>query len=102
MKPTRVANAHYERPIEGRFIDRSTIFGNPIRMGQPCPECTMHHVDRENLVECFELYARRRFKEDMNFRNEVLSLEGSILLCWCSPQKCHGDVYVKILQETLG
>lgn len=30
---------------------------------------------------------------------ELVTLKGKILGCWCSPKSCHGDVLVKLIQK---
>lgn len=30
--------------------------------------------------------------------NELSELDGKILGCWCHPQKCHGDILIKLLK----
>jgi FtsZ-binding cell division protein ZapB len=31
--------------------------------------------------------------------NDIESLRGKILFCWCHPEKCHGDVLVEVLNK---
>jgi hypothetical protein len=48
--------------------------------------------------KCLELYERyiRNNKELYARLNE---LENKELGCWCSPEKCHGDILIKLLYE---
>ena len=51
---------------------------------------------REEVIEKF----RDWIKDQDLLMQEIESLRGKTLGCWCSPQPCHGDVIVKILEET--
>jgi hypothetical protein len=32
--------------------------------------------------------------------NSLKELKGKVLGCWCKPESCHGDVLVKLINET--
>jgi hypothetical protein len=45
-----------------------------------------------------------RYKEYLKKHPELIEaakqeLKGKSLLCWCSPQKCHGDVLLTVANE---
>ncbi len=50
---------------------------------------------REECVNKYEMYVRTNhlLLESLN------ELEGKVLGCWCHPEKCHGDVLIKLLSE---
>lgn len=73
------------------LIDRTTVFGNPFRIGQ--------HGNRDQVIARFERYFERRIKHDVKFRKAVKKLEGMTLLCWCYPLKCHGDILAEYLNN---
>jgi len=69
-------------------IHRPTQWGNPFKIG----------IDgnRREVINKYENYLRHneRLMADLpKLRNEVLG-------CWCKPLECHGDVIIKILNET--
>ena len=69
-------------------IMRGSRWGNPFIL----------HIDgtREEIVQLFEEYAIWR----LSIQPEWLdSLVGKNVVCCCTPQKCHGDVLVKILEN---
>jgi hypothetical protein len=74
----------------GRFerIDRGYPYGNP------------HHLDRERdrdlVVEAFRKYVTRH----PALMQQLPSLQGKVLGCWCYPKRCHGDVLVDLLNNT--
>lgn len=49
------------------------------------------------LDKCLELYEEYVRKGDLY--KQLEELDGKILGCWCHPNKCHGDVLIKLLQE---
>tara|TARA_R100000781_G_scaffold5959_1_gene6406 strand:- start:1067 stop:1321 length:255 start_codon:yes stop_codon:yes gene_type:complete len=70
-------------------IDRSTIFGNPFRIG----------IDgnREEVIKKYEEWIIK--DEQLILRNKMKKeLKGKILGCWCKPLPCHGDIIIKIIK----
>ena len=78
-------------------IDRSSIYGNPFVIGQD--------GNRKDVVRKCDLWLRG---EDFTYfkqrkRRLILrslhELKGKRLGCWCAPKPCHGDIYIKLLEE---
>tara|TARA_R100001594_G_scaffold74062_2_gene108666 strand:+ start:2387 stop:2668 length:282 start_codon:yes stop_codon:yes gene_type:complete len=70
-------------------IDRSTIFGNPFRIG----------IDgnREEVIKKYEEWIMK--DEQLILRNKMKKeLKNKILGCWCKPLPCHGDIIMKIIK----
>jgi len=87
MSHTVVVNIKNERcDIK---IDRTTIFGNPYRIG---PD-----GDRKQVIEKYRSHFYNKLKNS-NFRDKVLQLKGKRLGCWCFPLECHGNVIVEFLE----
>lgn len=82
---TRVVNLLKE-PYDIR-IDRQTKWGNPFIIGRD--------GNREAVVEKYEKYLR----SNAELMGAISELKDKVLGCWCYPQKCHGDVIIKILNE---
>jgi len=84
MSNTCVVNRHYEE--FDVYIGRGSDWGNPFRIG---PD-----GDREQVIERYRhwLFARK----DLLARLD--ELDGKRLGCYCSPQKCHGDVLLAALK----
>lgn len=74
-------------------------FGNPIIKGELCCVCNNIHVTNGSTLQCFRLYVDNRMKNDSQFRNDVNELKGKILVCFCKPKPCHGDIYKDILDN---
>ncbi len=68
------------------LIDRTTIFGNPFKVGQ---------YGREGCIKKFETYFYRRIERDPEWRTQILAQlgGGKRLGCHCKPLDCHGDIY---------
>jgi hypothetical protein len=74
------------------IIDKDDIYiGRPSKWGNP------YHIgkdgSREDVVVKYEQYIRNNPSLMLAAQ---LELVGKNLVCFCSPQKCHGDVLLKI------
>ena len=84
---------HCKREPYDVYIGRPSKWGNPI----PVPGKGYDRVaDPENILGRYEEYIRSR-PELMASLHE---LHGKVLGCWCAPQRCHGDVLVKLANES--
>lgn len=68
------------------YIGRGSKWGNPYVIGKD--------GNREMVIQQYESYAREKFTIE-----ELLSLKGKVLGCYCKPLACHGDVLIKLLGE---
>lgn len=66
-------------------------FGNPFRHG---PDGT-----RVEAIGRFDLWLRGRIASDSEMRERVKSLHGKILVCFCHPKRCHGEVLETVAKE---
>ncbi|WP_394326259.1 DUF4326 domain-containing protein [Haloferax profundi] len=78
------------------MIDRDTRFGNPFRLKKDGGKYT-----REESVERYEQWFKRKVRSDTDFRAAVEELRGETLGCWCKPKACHGDVVLAYLRGNL-
>lgn len=69
-------------------------FGNPFFLKNVNDD-----KERDEVIEKYEIYFRKRIDEDFEFRKAVLSLRGKRLGCFCFPRRCHGHIIVKWLEE---
>ena len=73
-------------------VDRGTIFGNPFdfqKLG----------ITRAECLERFRVYFLDRVSKDIKFRNQVLTLRGKVLGCWCVPLECHATIIAEYLNS---
>ena len=80
----------WRNSLEYEYIGRGSIFGNPFMLGRD--------GDRFTVIEKCQIWFDSIIK-DRRFRREVAKLEGKILVCHCKPKPCHGDIYVKWLEN---
>lgn len=60
-------------------------FGNPFPISVTCSRA-------ESLRRFEEDYLKPRLRTDPIFRAMVKALAGKILVCFCKPYDCHGDI----------
>lgn len=73
-----------------RFPKKSSIFCNPFKIGKD--------GDRNQVLEKYQEYILSKLENDSNFRGELSRLKDKNLGCWCKPEKCHGDILIKLLK----
>ena len=54
-------------------------------------------VKKYGRKECLVLY--EDYIRNSSLINDIKELENCTLGCWCSPESCHGDILIKILNE---
>ena len=71
------------------YIGRPSFWGNPHPVGRTCPRCRVTHT-RAEAIAAFEasLTAEQR--------RLLPTLKGKVLVCWCAPRSCHGDVLARL------
>jgi hypothetical protein len=83
-------------------IDRKTIFGNPVKVGQSCVICGKVHPTNSSVLPCYRVYLWKRMNEDVDFLASLtelaLSPDVKALACWCKPDACHGDILVNAIE----
>ena len=93
-KPTtEVVNVKKHGKEGVTMIDRDTIFGNKFVLEEDGGSYT-----REESVERYREWFKKKIKKDSEFRKAVHNLSGEKLGCWCKPKSCHGDVILEYLR----
>ena len=69
------------------YIGRNSKWGNPFKIG----------IDgtREDVIEQY----RDWIQTQPHLLNSLEELRGKTLGCFCSPQACHGDILVELLNN---
>ena len=70
-------------------IDRKTAWGNPYQIGRD--------GDRDTVCD---KYAEHYLPRHPTLPGRIESLKGKVLLCWCHPERCHGDHLARLANET--
>lgn len=80
-------------------------FGNNHPINGSCPKCSdprkkkfVYHKRGES-IPFFERDFYARIANDPEFKNRVMGLKDKILVCFCKPNPCHGDVYANYLNN---
>jgi len=71
----KVYNKHKNPPEWAVYIGRGSPWGNPFIIGRD--------GDRETVCN--------RFRDEVLPNLDVSELRGKDLVCYCAPQRCHGD-----------
>ena len=87
IKVIHVKDSHlYDNVV---LIDRTTKWGNPFKLSD-------FDNDRQLVLRKFENYL---LTTPELYASVLSELQGKTLACWCKPKTCHGDVYVRIINE---
>ena len=65
------------------YIGRGSVWGNPFKIGED--------GSREDVIEKYKTF----FFANPELVENVESLRGKSLVCFCSPKACHGDFLLK-------
>ena len=82
---TRVVNSRGEVPVGAVYIGRPTKWGNPFRIGRD--------GTREEVIVKYRVWLLAQPDLIAACKRE---LHGRVLVCWCKPKACHGDVLAQI------
>lgn len=63
-------------------------WANPFKMGS--------EDQRESVIELYRGYIMKQIEAG---RVNLEDLRNKTLVCWCSPQRCHGHVLVELLES---
>ena len=71
-----------------RFPKKSSQWANPFKLKKE---------GRDKCLELYETWVREKINREGT--DELKKLKNKVLGCWCHPEKCHGDILIKILNE---
>jgi len=86
---------HCKREPYDLLIDRTTLFGNPFRIGVDGTRKEVVLKHRHWITGVFgpdviRGYDRRKVRE------EIVKRPNEVFGCWCAPRACHGDSLLEI------
>ncbi|CAF0971321.1 unnamed protein product [Brachionus calyciflorus] len=55
-------------------------------------------VDKYGRDGCLQKYEEYVLSQD-DLVNSLSELKGKVLGCWCHPEKCHGDILIKLIKD---
>ncbi len=88
---TQVVNIKNTVYIGRAGYGESGYFGNPFVISKD--------INREKVLELYRAYFYERLKSEYNFKIRIEALRGKILMCFCKPLLCHGDIIVEYLDK---
>ncbi len=74
-----------------RYPPSSSKFANPFKIGKD--------GTREEVIIKYRNHITNKVENDKSFKDELLSLKGKKLGCWCHPLECHGDILVELIEK---
>lgn len=84
--PLKTKVVHCKREKYDVYIGRPSPWGNPFTIGKD--------GTREEVIQKYKEWIQTQ----PLLMQEVLSLKGKVLGCWCSPRPCHGDVLIDLAE----
>ena len=75
-----------------RFPQKESFWANPFKPVNDSEE------ERDICLGKYYDYIRGRIIDE-NLYDELLSLKGKNLGCWCHPKKCHGEVLIWLIEK---
>ena len=85
-----VTVANQRKTKFGEYIGRPSILGNPFVIG---PDGT-----RDEVIAKYQIWFDEQIEARNDIYDEVVRLlniarkDNLVLICWCAPLKCHGNV----------
>ena len=79
------------------YIGRPSVLGNPYKIGVD--------GDRDTVISKYRVWLRSQWLKDGEVKKELLRLAGIsnrhdlMLVCFCSPLPCHGDVLKEAIEK---
>lgn len=84
---TRVVNKY--RDSYDIYIGRGSRWGNPFVIGRD--------GDRDTVIAKYRDYLTHQVQTGKITHDDLRTLKGFTLGCFCKPQACHGDVLVEFI-----
>lgn len=81
-----------------RFPKKSSKFANPFKIGGKIGR-TKEKMTRDDVLHLYKLHLENQIRHGKITKEEILTLKGKTLGCWCSPEPCHGDIIVQMIRE---
>jgi hypothetical protein len=91
---TRVV--HCNKELYDIYIGRPSIWGNPYtHIKDKTTKAQFIVKSREEAIQKY----REWIVTQPELMQQIESLRGKVLGCWCKPKSCHGDVLIELLNH---
>jgi hypothetical protein len=78
--------------VDGRrFPEKASSFANPFKIGKD--------GTRDEVITKYRDYMIDLLVKSPKLVEELLSMRGKDLGCWCAPEPCHGDILLELIEE---
>lgn len=78
---------HFRKSDYDVYIGRPSKWGNPFEIGRD--------GTRREVIKKYKEWIMTQPK----LLDDLHELKGKTLACWCSPNRCHGDVLVELVKD---
>ena len=78
-----------------RYPPSDSTWANPFKL----PKGKNTEEDRVVVSKKYEEYIRERLDNEPGLVEQLLTLRGKNLGCWCVPKTCHGKILLTLLEE---
>jgi len=104
----KIVNKKTHKPTpDDIYIGRGSIMGNPYHSKESNHPQALYKVETDDeAIDGYRTYFEDRYKNDDLFRNTILELvnrelddKNTNFVCYCAPNKCHGDVIKEFIDE---
>ena len=82
---------HCKREKFDVYIGRPGPWGNPFTLSK--------EEERGAVIEKYRTWLLAEIKAGRIEKEQVISLGGKTLGCWCAPKACHGDVLLEVAEN---
>ena len=76
-----------------RFPKNSSNFANPYKISKD--------GNREEVLYKYKTYIIEKLKNNILLQQELITLKGKNLGCWCAPEPCHGNILLELISTEL-
>jgi hypothetical protein len=101
---TSVCNQKTSKKLIAEFSDRAVYIGRESRRARPPRKESIWHnpfrvpQDAATNDEACAMYREYLLKKP-ELLGRLKELRGKLLVCWCKPDPCHGDVLIELLEK---
>lgn len=87
--------------VHCKKVPYDIYIGRPSKWGNPYSHLsgTLANYKTETREEAIEKY-EEYLRNNPSLLADLHELEGKTLGCWCRPLSCHGDILIKLLNES--
>src|ERR1035437_7172541 len=100
--PIQVVNKKYHTPTDKDiYIGRPSILGNPFTHIKTHATLAQKVVPtRQDAIEAYRKYFLSSILLNTGFHRAFKEIkEDSVLVCWCHPSSCHGDILKEMFES---